>query len=50
MVIPDNWHSTLLISYEQPNYYLVVYVPQLIGVLLLILLGRVTAWAFSKYQ
>jgi hypothetical protein len=50
MVIPDNWHSALLVSYEQPNYYLVLYVPQLIGALLLILLGWVTAWACSKYQ
>jgi small-conductance mechanosensitive channel len=48
MAIQDAWQTALYTSYEQLNNYLVLYVPQLMGALFLILLGWVTAWACSK--
>lgn len=44
----NDWQTALFTSYEQLNNTLVLYVPQLIGALFLILLGWIIAWVCSK--
>lgn len=42
------WETALLTSYEQLITYLVAYVPQLLGALILIFIGWVVAWILAK--
>jgi len=48
MTTQNDWQAALSASYEQLNNYLVLYVPQLIGALFIILFGWVMAWVCSK--
>ncbi|WP_340677167.1 mechanosensitive ion channel family protein [Paraglaciecola sp.] len=44
----NTWETTLITSYEQLISYLVAYVPQILGALILLILGWVIAWLAQK--
>ncbi|WP_340677322.1 mechanosensitive ion channel family protein [Paraglaciecola sp.] len=44
----NTWETTLVASYEQLISYLVAYLPQILGALILLVLGWVTAWLAQK--
>ncbi|MFT6270040.1 MAG: small-conductance mechanosensitive channel [Alphaproteobacteria bacterium] len=48
MVTKNDWKNALSASYEQLNDYLILHVPQLIGALILMILGWAAAWVCSK--
>lgn len=48
MTTKNDWQTAVSRSFEQLNDYLIMHVPQLIGALLLMILGWVLAWVCSK--
>lgn len=44
----STWENALLNSYEQLAAYLVAYVPQLLGALILLIVGWIIAWLVAK--
>tara|TARA_R110000868_G_scaffold51432_16_gene163072 strand:- start:1897 stop:2754 length:858 start_codon:yes stop_codon:yes gene_type:complete len=46
--MPTTWETTLVTSYEQLITYLVAYLPQILGALILLMLGWFIAWLAQK--
>ena len=46
--MPTTWETTLVTSYEQLIAYLVAYLPQILGALILLVLGWFIAWLAQK--